>query len=106
MYDQHRVGESPAGSSADAERAEIRVATRVQLGSSTPGASSSTPALSPSMTASPFTPFERPGMLRRSSYDLFEAIEKSVFNEQESRYIFRQLGRSSLLCLHVSSTDD
>jgi hypothetical protein len=58
------------------------------------------------MTASPFTPFERPGMLRRSSYDLFEAIEKSVFNEQESRYIFRQLGTSTLVCLGVASADD
>lgn len=33
-------------------------------------------------------------MLRRTSYDLFEAIEKDSFNEQEARFIFLQLGKS------------
>ncbi|ORY33776.1 kinase-like domain-containing protein [Naematelia encephala] len=35
--------------------------------------------------------FERPGMARRASYDLFEAVEHRTFDEDQARHIFRQL---------------
>ena len=44
------------------------------------------------MSGSPFSPFLRPGMQRRASYDLFEAIEHREFNEFQCRHIFQQLG--------------
>jgi hypothetical protein len=39
---------------------------------------------------------ERPGMGRRPSYDLFEAVEYKRFTEEEARYIFRQIGEFSV----------
>lgn len=36
----------------------------------------------------------RPGMGRRPSCDLFEAVEHRRFDTEEARYIFRQIGKS------------
>jgi len=73
----------------------IQIAIRRHVGKlpeSGPSSSSGTPVLSPAMSGSPFSPFLRPGMQRRASYDLFEAIEHREFNEFQCRHIFQQLG--------------
>lgn len=75
--------------------AQIQIATRHYMGTlpdSGPSSSTGTPVLSPALSGSPFTPFLRPGMQRRASYDLFEAIEHREFTEFQCRHIFKQLG--------------